>query len=169
MKTKFYTFAIAFLMINTINANSCEYIAMFDLSSNPQELTPPLPSAISKVLVKTFALKGQSTVIIDFDGEVEIKEWSENTMRVHTDITLHNSSTHMLKYLMTQGRYQLNLEDTDKGILIDATARAKKVIISKDGTTLNESVKYTIFVPKNTEVINLATTKVTHANQLRSN
>ncbi|MFK7950596.1 MAG: hypothetical protein AB8G11_23625 [Saprospiraceae bacterium] len=164
MKIKFYTFTVAFLMLNTIYANSCEYITIADLALIPQHVTNDNPNEISKVLVKTFALNGQSTVVIDFEGEIEVKEWSENTMRIHTNITLKNSTTHMLKYLMSQGRYQIKLENVDKGLLINTNAQSKKVIVSKDGATLNEVIKYTIFVPKHTEVINLSAINMAKTN-----
>ena len=40
-----------------------------------------------KTLVKTFNLQGNTSVALDFNGNVEVQEWGESTLRVHMNIT----------------------------------------------------------------------------------
>ena len=109
-----------------------------------------------KTVVKTFNLQGNSSVVLNLNGAVEIKEWSENTLRVHMNIKLNNSNVHMLKYLLTQGRYNLKLENTSRGLVLTSPGREQDVVINKNGDILSETVNYTVFVPHNvsTEIIN---------------
>lgn len=108
-----------------------------------------------KTLVKTFNLQGNTSVILDLDGNVEVQEWGESTMRVHMTIKLENSNVHMLKYLLTQGRYNLVLKNSDEGAVVTSPGRKKAVVINKAGDVLTEMVSYTVFVPRNvaTEII----------------
>ena len=112
-----------------------------------------------KTVVKTFNLQGSTSVVLDLNGDVEVQEWSESTLRVHMNIKLENSNVHMLKYLLTQGRYNLKLDNTDTGVMITSPGRDKDVVINKEGDTLSETVTYTVFVPQNvsTEIMNKKT------------
>lgn len=112
-----------------------------------------------KTVVKTFNLQGSTSVVLDLNGDVEVQEWSESTLRIHMNIKLENSNVHMLKYLLTQGRYNLKLDNTDTGVVITSPGRDKDVVINKEGDTLSETVTYTVFVPQNvsTEIMNKKT------------
>lgn len=112
-----------------------------------------------KTVVKTFNLQGSTSVVLDLNGDVEVQEWSESTLRIHINIKLENSNVHMLKYLLTQGRYNLKLDNTDTGVMITSPGRDKDVVINKEGDTLSETVTYTVFVPQNvsTEIMNKKT------------
>ena len=109
-----------------------------------------------KTVVKTFNLQGNTSIILNLNGAVKIEEWSESTLRVHMNIKLNNSNVHMLKYLLTQGRYNLTLENTSRGFTMSSPGRNENVIINKNGDVLSETVTYTVFVPHNvtTEIIN---------------
>lgn len=119
-----------------------------------------------KTVVKTFNLQGSTSVVLNLKGDVEVQEWSESTLRVHMNIKLENSNVHMLKYLLTQGRYNLKLENTDAGVTIASPGRDKDVIINKEGDKLSETVTYTVFVPQNvaTEVLNKKAVEETVSN-----
>lgn len=109
-----------------------------------------------KTLIKSFNLKGNDYVMLNFDGKVEIKEWNNTILRVQMGITLENATVHMLKYLITKGRYNLSAVETDKGMVISTPNRQKKVVVNKKGDELAEIVTYTVFVPSNiqTKVMN---------------
>ena len=100
-----------------------------------------------KTLVKTFNLKGSKAVVLDTKSSVEVKEWSNETMRIQMSITLENANTHMLKYLITKGRYNLSTELTDDGLVVSFPGRKKDVVVNKNGDKLKEVVTYTVFVP----------------------
>lgn len=105
-----------------------------------------------KTLVKTFNLEGNASVALNLNGNVTVEEWGENTLRVHMNITLENTNVNMLKYLITQGRYNLVLATTDTGVVLSSPGRDKNVIINKAGDILSEKVTYTVFVPRNIQV-----------------
>jgi hypothetical protein len=105
-----------------------------------------------KTLVKTFNLQGNTSVALNLNGNVTVEEWGESTLRVHMTISLENTNVNMLKYLITQSRYNLVLENTDTGVKISAPGRNQAVVINKAGDVLKETVTYTVFVPRNTQV-----------------
>jgi hypothetical protein len=100
-----------------------------------------------KTLVKTFNLQGSTAVVLDLDGEVVIREWGEKTMRVHMNIQLQNTNVHMLKHLMTKGRYNLNIDNSGSASVVTSPGRNQDVIINKQGDTLKENVSYIVFIP----------------------
>lgn len=105
-----------------------------------------------KTLVKTFNLQGNTAVALNLNGNVTVEEWGENTLRVHMNISLKNTNVNMLKYLITEGRYNLVLETTDTGLQLTSPGRNKDVVINKEGDVLSEIVTYTVFVPRNVNV-----------------
>lgn len=163
MTSKFYILTIAFILCSlTIQANLLENTPIkntanlaipFSFQTQSNIATNAIDnSEISKILVKTFALQGKSEVTVNLNGKVEIKEWGENTMRIHTNITIQNSTVHMIKYLMSNGRYNLTTTPQNGFLEIDASNGKAPVIINKNGDTLDETVTYTIFVPKGVQV-----------------
>jgi hypothetical protein len=105
-----------------------------------------------KTLVKTFNLQGNTSVVLNLNGNVIVEEWGESTLRVHMNITLENTNVNMLKYLITQGRYNLLLAITDTSAILSSPGRDKDVIVNKVGDVLSEEVSYTVFVPRNIQV-----------------
>jgi hypothetical protein len=105
-----------------------------------------------KTLVKTFNLQGNTSVVLNLNGNVIVEEWGESTLRVHMNITLETTNVNMLKYLITQGRYNLLLAITDTSAILSSPGRDKDVIVNKVGDVLSEEVSYTVFVPRNIQV-----------------
>ncbi len=116
-----------------------------------------------KTLVKTFNLQGSTAVVLDLDGDVVIKEWGEKTMRVHMNIQLENTNVHMLKYLMTKGRYNLSINNSDSASVVTSPGRTQDVVINKQGDTLKENVSYVVFIPANVTAETLSETNVNAA------
>ena len=69
-----------------------------------------------KTLVKSFNLQGNQVVIVDLEGPVEFKTWSNTTMRVQMDVQLGNGTEAMLKSLVKAGRYNLNTTVIEEGL-----------------------------------------------------
>ncbi len=98
--------------------------------------------------VKSFKLNGNDYVILNLDGEVEVKEWEDSFLRIHTNVAIDNASSQALKAFSMQGRYNLKPSITDDGSLsIEAVPRP--VNVKYKGQTLGENVTYTVFIPKN--------------------
>lgn len=106
-----------------------------------------------KNLLKTFDLNGQKEVVLNLDGDVNIERWNNSTMRVQMEINYHNASEHIMKYLISKGRYNLATNNTEHGFVLEHTNRTSAPQINKEGDTLEETIVYTIYVPQNVTVI----------------
>lgn len=103
-----------------------------------------------KTLVKSFAIAKQQTVVVDVPGNVEVKTWTNDLLRIQMTIALNNGSESILKSLISAGRYNLVAKESDGTFLIEAPALAKVVQIG--GKPLEDSFSITIFAPENVTV-----------------
>lgn len=103
-----------------------------------------------KTLVKSFAITKQQTVVVDVPGNVEVKTWTNDLLRIQMTITLQNGSESILKSLISAGRYNLVAKESDGTFLIEAPALGKVVQIG--GKPLEDSFSITIFAPENVTV-----------------
>jgi hypothetical protein len=98
-----------------------------------------------KTLVKSFNLKGNQFVLLDLDGNVEVKEWNNELMRVQINVALENGTEAMLKSLVQAGRYNLKSDDSTGEFKVVAPGLQRKVTVR--GQELVENISYTIFAP----------------------
>ena len=103
-----------------------------------------------KTLVKSFNLKGNQFVLLDLDGNVEVKEWNNGLMRVQITVALENGTEAMLKSLVQAGRYNLKGDDTSGEFKVVAPGLQRKVTVR--GHELVENISYTIFAPEKVNV-----------------
>ena len=104
---------------------------------------------VEKTLVKSFNLKGNDVVVLDLEGEVEVREWKNDIMRVQMTINLDEGTSSMLKTLIQVGRYNLVSKDQEE-FLIYAPAMNKEIKVR--GKVLKENIVYTVFAPENVTV-----------------
>jgi hypothetical protein len=107
-------------------------------------------SQSEKTLVKSFNLQGMQVVILDLDGDVEIREWNNTVMRIQVTIKIDNGNDSMLKSFVTSGRYNLYSKLNSEDLLIFAPGTKKDIKIS--GQNLNESISYIVYAPENVVV-----------------
>lgn len=105
---------------------------------------------IEKTLVKSFNLKGSDVVLLDLDGDVEVKEWKNDIMRVQMTINLEGGTSSMLKSLIQVGRYNLSSDIEESDFKIFAPAMNKEIKVR--GKVLKENIVYTVFTPENVTV-----------------
>jgi len=98
-----------------------------------------------KTLVKSFNLKGQETIVLNLKGNVEVKEWKGEIMRVQMSISIANGSNSMLKSLITAGRYNLKSKVENEEMTIFAPGMERDIKIK--GSALQEKIIYTVFAP----------------------
>ncbi len=103
-----------------------------------------------KTLVKSFNLKGNQVVLLDLDGNVEVKEWNNELMRVQITVALQNGTEAMLKSLVQAGRYNLDSDDSTGEYKVLAPGLQRKVTVR--GNELAENISYTIFAPSKVAV-----------------
>ena len=104
-------------------------------------------SQSEKTLVKSFNLKGMQVVVLDLDGEIEVKEWNKPIMRIQLTIVIEKGNESTLKSLVRAGRYNLYSKVTDEDFEIFAPGTKKEMKIS--GQDLNENITYTVYAPEN--------------------
>ncbi len=105
-----------------------------------------------KTLVKSFAVDKNQTVAIEVPGPVEVKTWSNTTIRVQMTITLQNGKEAILKSLISAGRYNLVAKEKDGVIIIHAPALEKEVQIG--GEPLKDAISIIVFAPESITVKN---------------
>jgi hypothetical protein len=100
-----------------------------------------------KTLVKSFNLKEIQVVVLNLDGEVEVKEWKNPIMRVQLTVMIEKGSDSMLKSLVRTGRYNLYSKINDGDFEIFAPGTKKEIRVS--GQKLEENISYIVYVPEN--------------------
>ncbi len=104
-------------------------------------------SQSEKTLVKSFNLKGMQVVVLDLDGEVEVREWNNTFMRVQLTIVIDKGNDSTLKNLVRSGRYNLYSKISDEDFKIFAPETKKEIKVS--GQDLNENITYLVYAPEN--------------------
>lgn len=104
---------------------------------------------VEKTLVKSFNLKGNTQVTLNFEGDIQVQERAGEIMRVQMLIGVAGSDA-MLKSLITAGRYNLELEESENGLIVSSPGLARKITVR--GESLKENVSYVVYVPEDVTV-----------------
>ncbi len=104
-------------------------------------------SQSEKTLVKSFNLKGIQVVVLDLDGDVEVREWKNSIMRIQLTIIIENGNDSMLKTLVRAGRYNLYSKVNNEDFRIFAPETKKDMKVS--GYDLKENISYIVYAPEN--------------------
>lgn len=107
-------------------------------------------SIAEKTLVKSFNLKGSDVVLMDLKGDVEVKHWKNEVMRIQMTIEIENRSSSMLKSLITAGRYNLISKTEDGEFVIFSPGMDRNIKIR--GTNLEEKISYIVYAPEDVMV-----------------
>lgn len=141
----------------TTYLQKCFVIAIFLTASTA------IAQSAEKTLVKSFPLEAMQTVSLDLIGAIEVKTWDSELLRVQMTISLQNGSEAVLKSLISAGRYNL-VAKTGDSIVITAPAMAKEVQLG--GKTLEDTVSFVVYAPKNVSVKLPTTTTTTQRNTM---
>jgi len=98
-----------------------------------------------RTFVKSFNLKGDNYVTLNLNGPASVEQWNETYVRVLTNVTLDKGNDAALRFFAQKGRYRLSMT-TNSGATISAPIHTD---IKYQGKTLQESISYTVFIPKN--------------------
>ncbi len=104
-------------------------------------------SQSEKTLVKSFNLKGMQEVVLDLDGDVEVREWKNSIMRVQLTVMIEKGNDALLKSLVRTGRYNLYSKVNDEDFQIFAPGTKKEMKVS--GQDLVENITYVVYAPEN--------------------
>lgn len=103
-----------------------------------------------KILVKSFNLKGNSIVLMDVTGNVEVKEHNSDFIRVQMAIELTNGTSSILGSLIKAKRYNLIGSVVDDQLVLNMPSLEKQVKVG--GKELTEKISYTVFAPEDVMV-----------------
>jgi len=103
-----------------------------------------------RTLVKSFNLKGNDTIILDLEGDVDVQHWNNELVRIQININVEDVSDAILKSLIVAGRYNLKNSESEDGFVISAPAMEKEVKLR--GQILKEELSYTVFAPESVSV-----------------
>ncbi len=98
-----------------------------------------------KILIKSFNLKGNTVVLMDVDGNVEVKEHKGEIIRVQMAIELMNGPSSILCSLIKAKRYNLIGTEEDDQFVLSMPSLEKRVKVG--GIELTEKISYTVFAP----------------------
>ncbi|MFT4663796.1 MAG: Flp pilus assembly secretin CpaC [Polaribacter sp.] len=106
--------------------------------------------SVERTLVKSFNLKGNTSLVLDLEGDVDVQHWNNDLVRVQISIKVENVSDAILKSLIVAGRYNLNSTEGENGFVINAPSLEKEVKLR--GQLLKEHLSYTIYAPESVSV-----------------
>lgn len=104
-----------------------------------------------KTFTKSFNTDGKSRLKLDLPGKVEIKVWNNAAIRIEIAVDLPSGNSSMLDQLALVGRYNLNANPLEETLVITAPNLYK--VIRVKGEELRENIAYTVYVPKDLDVV----------------
>jgi hypothetical protein len=104
-----------------------------------------------KTFSKSFNTDGAGLVRLHVPGPVDLKVWNQPYVRVEVSVRLPSGNMSLLNELAGAGRYNLTAQTQGGALSIDAP-NLQKVIRIK-GEELREDVRFTVFVPKDMEIV----------------
>ncbi len=109
-----------------------------------------------KTFVKSFNLMGRQTVVLNLGDNIQISQWDNDVVRVQMTVSVYTSDA-TLKALAESGRYSLKSELSVQDLMV--TVPSLSNVVKLNGTELKEAVSFTVFVPKNVNVLKNADVK----------
>jgi len=97
-------------------------------------------------LVKSIALEGSSLAVLELNGEVKVKEWDKDFIRITANIEVTNNSEEILKKLVSVGRYDFKTT-IENGKLIINTPKMSHLVTIK-GVDLIEKMNFEVLIPQ---------------------
>lgn len=107
---------------------------------------------VSKTFTKAFNVAGVSQIQLDIPGNIDLKTWDNPTIRFEITVNMPTgTSASMLEELARVGRYNLTLTTQSDQTLIEAP-NLKRSIKAK-GQEIKENISFTIYAPKNAQIV----------------
>lgn len=106
-----------------------------------------------KTLVKSVALTASNSAIVSLPGEMNLKTWDNDFIRVTTYLQVDNMNENIVKQLVMVGRYTLStkLDEATGTLTITMPKVANQVTVK--GVLLAERLSFEINAPEGYQVI----------------
>ena len=120
-------------------------------------VTPSFAQTTQRTLVKSFNVNNVQSVILNLDGDVEIRKWKKGLMRVEMKISLENGNDRLLKSMVIANRFNLDSEISEGQMTVFAPALENQITIR--GKEITEKISYIINIPEeiNANVLEIET------------
>jgi hypothetical protein len=105
-----------------------------------------------KVLVKTLNTQHIQSIQVEMTGEVTVKTWNEDYTRILIHIKHDNAHANLMKVLIAKGRYSVTSNENGSELILSCDDLNQPLVFGNNATVLEETVSYTIMVPKYMEV-----------------
>ena len=107
-----------------------------------------------KTLVKTISTQGTTSISLELEGIVTIKQWNQDNIRILMEVEHKNAHDRLMKYLIQKGRYNITSEVNGNTLVLSCAALNQPFVFGKKGIELPANIKYTTMVPMHTTVHN---------------
>ena len=139
-------------MIVITSINQIKFLTMKSLKINLVSLfsliliVPQFGQSTERTLVKSFNVKNVEMIHFNIEGDVEVKKWSKDLMRIELKISLENGTDRLLKSMVVANRFNLDSELSEGEMTIFAPSLENKITIG--GKEIREKITYLVNVPE---------------------
>lgn len=113
--------------------------------------TATVQAQATRSVVQVFNPAGFDQVVLDLVGDVEILTAPGQLIQVETEVVLSNAGDPILKALIMARRY--NLDSSRKAESLELFYRQRLAPVSVRGKTLDEHVRYRVYLPDGIEAV----------------
>lgn len=105
---------------------------------------------VEKNFAKSFNVEGKSSVILDLPGEVDLRFWDSNILRVEMNISIPGNNANLINQLADAGRYDAKSTSTPDEMTIHLPNMNRQVRIK--GEELKETLAFTVYAPRSVKI-----------------
>jgi hypothetical protein len=117
----------------------------------PLLLTTKATGQAERVFVKSINLIGRQTVLLNIGDNVQTIPTDNDVVRVQMTVKVSNTNDATLKAIAETGRYMLKTDFSVQDVTLSVPGLQRELKLN--GNSLNETVTYIVFVPKNIQVL----------------
>jgi hypothetical protein len=103
-----------------------------------------------KTFSKSFNTEGKTQLTLELPGDVDMKVWKNDYIRIEITASLASGNASLLHELANVGRYNLTAKVNGEALVVSAPNLQKQVRVK--GEALKETMTYVVFVPENVQV-----------------
>ena len=107
---------------------------------------PNFSQSKARTLVKSFNVSEVETVDLNIDGEVKIKNWTKDFMRIEMEVSLENGTDRLLKNMVVANRFYLASETQNSNMTIFVPGLKRDITIG--GQVIKEKISCSISIPE---------------------
>lgn len=105
---------------------------------------------VERSFAKSFNVEGKSAVILDLPGEVDLRYWDSNILRVEINISIPGNNANLINQLAEAGRYDAKSTSTPSEMTIHLPNMSRQVRIK--GEELKETLTFVVYAPRSIKI-----------------